>query len=316
MRSVKAWILAGCAICAVGLPAAWGASRMAELNQKSFTVLAGESTWLSAVDGLVDTLNHENGLHVLAVKGNGCLQASADLMNLQQIDMAVLTADCVAYAEAQGLIPNATQKLAYVSRLKALPIVLLTRRTIPNLTALAGLRIATGPAQSAGFATGELLLGGLDLPFTRVAKSGVAAVSALQSGEADAALLVGLDALDGTLDPSKFHALGLNAPAQTKTVYAPALLTATDLKGLLTDQSSLETVSTALALAVVNWKAGSPQAEKVKFFSDQYFAATANLGDAGDSVAIPNWQRHQTSSQALEALDTQQQDNQSQGDGP
>jgi len=316
MNKAKAGIIASCAIFALNLPAAWAASRVAELNQKTFTILASEQAWLPDVAAIAQSLNHEDGLHVLSVNGDGCLQSGSDVLNLQNIDMAVLTVDCVAYAEAQGLLPKASQKLAYISRLKALPIVLITRRNVQNVTALAGLRIATGPAESNGFATGELLLGGMDLPFVRVAQSGANAIAALKAGNADAALLVGLDALDGTLDPSTFHALGLNAPVMTKAVYAPMLLNAGELKGLADTQPSLETVSTALALTIVNWKSGTPQADKMKFFSDHYFAAATALGDGETAVAIPNWQRHQTSNQALQALDTLQHNNQSQGDGP
>lgn len=292
--------------CLAGLVATPGftASRIAKINQNSFTVLATEAQWLPRVDDIAARLNHQNGLHILPVKGDGCIQGSADLLNLDQIDMAVLTVDCATYAESQGLLPNATRKLAYVSRLKALPIVIVTRRDIANLTSLAGLRIATGPVQSSGFATGELLLGSVGLPFTRVPKSGTDAVEALKSGNADAALLVGLDALDGTLDPGKFQVIGLTSPLRMEDVYAPALLSPPDLKGLLPEGRTLETVSTALALAILNWPANTPQSQKMQVFAKEFFATAANSETPEAlSANIPNWQRHFTSVRALEALD-------------
>lgn len=296
-------IVVSCALAGlVSLPSV-AATRVSQINQRSFTILAAESQWLPTVEDIAQQLNHREGLHILPVRGDGCVQASADLLHLQQIDMAIVTADCVAYAEAQGLLPDATRKLAYVARLKSLPIIIVTRRDISNITALAGLRIATGPVQSAGFSTGEVLLGGLGLPFTRVAKSNTEALIALKNGSADAALLVGLDALDGSLDPSKFHAIGVSAPVRADQVYAPALLNSDDLKGLPIAGLTLETVSTALALAIVNWPAGSEQSRKMQVFATQYFDLAADQA-ASDPVSamIPNWQRHLTSVQALEAL--------------
>jgi uncharacterized protein len=242
-------------------------------------------------------------LRVIPMEGTGCIDSAADILQLTQVDMALITADCLSYAEQQGLIPKAGEKLAYVTRVKNLPLLLVAGKNVPNLTALAGKRIATGTANSAGFASGEIVLGGLGLPFLRVPLSGAAAIAALQKGEADAVLLQGLDALDGSLDGREFHVLGLTTSQTSGRSQLPALVEAADLKGLLPKGEVLETVSTALVLMVFKWPENSAKATKIKLFSQIYFEKEA----AGEqslelSTEVPGLQRHEAAMRALKAL--------------
>jgi hypothetical protein len=92
------------------------------------------------------------------------------------------------------------------------------------------------------------------------------------------------------------------------------------LKGLLAGSGSLETVSTALVLAVFDWPAKSAKAEKIKLFSAAYFEKQALSQDASQlSASVPGWQRYATSQNALEALTIElpeQPTTLQQGDGP
>jgi uncharacterized protein len=292
-----------CAASSVATASAYAQTRLADINQKTLTLLAGEPAWFPDTLSISQALTYEGEVRVMPLLGQGCIESIGDVLQLTLVDVVMLSADCVEYAERQNLVQNAPKKLTYIARVKVLPILLLTRRDIPNLTALAGRRIATGPAHSATFASGELLLGGLELPFTRVAQSGVEAIKLLESGAADAVLLQGTDALDGRLDPKRYHLLGLAAPQSLTTTFAPVLLEAASLKGLNGEQESLETVSTSLLLAAYNWPAQSAKAKKIEQFSDTYFAQQA-LGDGALelSATVPGWQRNDTSQRALETL--------------
>ncbi len=311
-----------CVVVASGLVASVAAAqpRLADINQKTLTLLSGEPGWFPEVLAIATELNHEQGLRILPMQGAGCIEAAADVLQLTQVDIALLSSDCVDYAEQQGLLPKASQKLAYIARVKSLPLLIVTRADVPNLTALAGKRIVTGAANSAGFASGEILLGGLGLPFIRVPKSGAEGIVLLKSGAADAVLLEGLDALDGTLDPQRFHVLGLTTTQSSTTSHVPALIEASELKGLLPEGGTLETVSTALVLAVFNWPEKSAKAAKIKLFSAAYFAQQAMSENSAQlSAMVPGWRRHSISQNALEALDTELPEQPAtfqQGDGP
>jgi uncharacterized protein len=313
-------------VCSVLVAAGWFSStafaqpRFADINKKTITLLAGEPGWFPQAVSIADSLALEQGLRVLTMQGTGCIESVADLLQLTQVDAGLLSADCVDYAEQQGLLPQASKKLAYIARIRPLPIIIVTRLDVANLTALAGKRIATGKADSAAFASGEILLGGLGLPFVRVAKSGAEAIALLKADAADAVLLQGLEALDGSLDPQRYHVLGLTTTQSSTQSHVPALVDAAQLKGLLPKGGALETVSTALVLAVFNWPPETAKAAKIKLFSSAYMAQTALGEDALQlSASVPGWQRLETSQKALEALTiepTPQINTSQQGDGP
>jgi hypothetical protein len=289
-----------------------------DVNSKSVGVVAGDDAWLPRVIDLSRQIDNEQGLRVLPIASAGCMQSAADVLRLDHVDAALLTIDCVAYAQAQGLLPNAMRKLAYVARVEALPIVLITRKNITTLTALAGKRIATGPAHTAAFATGELVLGGMGLPFRRVAKSGASALSALENGEADAVLLLGLEHLSSRFNVDGFHALGLAAPAALAEVYSPILLPPEKLRGLAKGQD-FETITTALTLVALQKPRNAIQQKRLTLFSSVYFEQQQALGNAAQlSTTLAGWQRQASSALALQALDTTtlQPENFQQGDGP
>lgn len=294
-------------LLAVAIPvSAQAQPHLADINKKTITLLAGEAAWFAQAQTIADHVAHEQGLRVIPMQGTGCVDAAADVLQLTQVDMALISSDCLSYVEQQGLLPKASQKLAYVARIKSLPLILITRKDVPNLTSLAGKRIATGPANSAGFASGEILLGGLGLPFVRVPQDGKAAVAALKKGDADAVLLQGFDALDGSLDPAMFRVLGLTTSQNSGAAHVPALIDAKDLQGLLPLGQSLETVSTALVLTVFKWPASSPKAAKIKLFSSVYFEKEAFGDNAAQlSTLVPGLERHSSATRAFEALQTE-----------
>jgi ABC-type amino acid transport substrate-binding protein len=292
------------------------AANLSEINQKTVTLLAGESAWFGIARDISKSLAHDGGLQVLPMQADGCIAATGHLMQLTQVDVALLTTDCVDYAAQQGLVEQPQRKLAYVSRVAPLPLLLVTRKTVTSITALAGKRIATGPANSAEFASGELLLGGLGVPFQRVARSGPGAVDALKTGQADAALLLGLAAIDGSLDAKLFHVLQLDATTPVSS-HAPALVTAAELRGLAGDTPVIETVSTSLVLAVFNWSPQSSKGQKVKSFSQAYFSQDFPDGAAAQvSATVSGWQRHRASALVLENLTDTQSKAFQEGDGP
>ncbi len=306
-----------CGVLFVG--SAMAQPQLVEINKKTITLLAGEPAWFSQAQSIAGEVALTQGLRVIPMQGTGCVDAAADVLQLTQVDVALLSSDCLAYVEQQGLLPNASEKLAYIARVKSVPLVMITRIDVPNLTALAGKRIATGPANSAGFASGEILLGSLGLPFVRVPQDGTSAVAALQRGEADAVLLQGFEALDGSLDPAKFRVLGLSTAQGSGIAHAPALVEAADLQGLLPEGQTLETVSTALVLAVFKWPESSPKAAKIKLFSSVYFEKEA-FGDKASelSTSVPGLTRYEAATRALEDLQTNNPDPTAlqQGDGP
>jgi TRAP-type uncharacterized transport system substrate-binding protein len=282
-----------------------------KLNQNTVMVLAGENRWLPQTSQITYALAHENGLKLLAVQGSGCVESAADLMQLSTIDAAVLTADCVRYAQAQGLLPAFGKDLAYVARLAELPIYIVTKSENKTLTSLAGQRIATGPAHSAIFATGELLLGGMGLPFSRIPKSDDEALSLLAEGHADAVLMLGSFAANTELDPARFHVIGLTAPLEIVNDYAPVVLQGTAFQGLAA--ADIETITTPLLLMT---RQTTAPANKMKAFVSAFVDLQSQATDAPAPLKpVSGWRRDLTATQILKQRKLEPEKTKQQGEG-
>lgn len=227
------------------------ASGKAEARTVALHVLAGEPEWLSILVKLAEEIEHRDGLRLIPAVGRGSLQSLADLGNLPQTDAALVTADSLDYAKAQGLLRGERYQFSYIARLAVLPIVLVTHRSIGSLTLLANKKLCTGAAQSANFATGELIFSALGVPFVRVAKSEAEGLRALQRGEADGALLLGTEALNNGIALTNHHILPLPVPQGLEAVYAPHKLDRKDLPSLPQDAPPLDTIAVDLLLATL-----------------------------------------------------------------
>ncbi len=282
------------------------ADRLKDINQNTIGIMAGEPEWLPLVQDVAKTLNHHEGLRVLPIAGEGGIQSVSDLMNIDGIDVALISADSVAYAKAQGLVPPGSEKIAYLARMGSIKVLLVARNDTAGLTALAGKRIATGPAQSSGFATGELILGALDLPFTRVPADGTGAIAALEQGEADAALVLGTQNLTALKKPSEYKIIPLPLPKDIEGNYAPAIVANTEIERFGMTGGPVDTISTPLVLAVFNWSDKNPHSESLYTFNKALLDA-ANLPDTDAqwiknnlAAEVPNIVRHFSAKRALE----------------
>jgi uncharacterized protein len=267
----------------------------AEARATALHILAGEPEWMPFATSLAEELDHAHELRLVPTQGRGSLQSLADLMHLQGADAAIVSADTLAYADAQGLLAPAHTRFSYVARLQTLPVVLVTHTSIPSLTALANKRVCTGPAQSAAFATGELVFGTLGVPFVRVPKSHGEGLAALLRGEADGALLLGTDALNNTAALGNYHILPLPLPQGLETVYETHRLDQTDLPGLPASSPKLDTIATALVLATSTARRNAEQNAAMTQLIAELFNGPKQLpwiANANPAGNVPGWQRN------------------------
>jgi hypothetical protein len=291
-------VLAGAVLTAVLHTNAAQAEGVSNAHMRdTVALMAGEPGWINPVAGLARGLNHRNGLRVMPVAGDGSVQALHDLALRDHVDAALIPADTLTYAEGMGLV-SAGSRPAYVRSAGQLPILLVTRTDISTITGLAGKRISTGPAQSAAFATGEVLFGALGIPFTRVARANELALEALASGEADAALLVGRGQGLDRIDPKQFHVLGLPVPAGLEGLYQPVAFDTTIAGPLSAAGSDPETLSVPLMLAIADWPRGDSHLPLLGRFAQalgQQLSKTP-LDDivlAGEDLSqVAGWTRH------------------------
>jgi hypothetical protein len=267
----------------------------AEPEERGFTILVGESSWVGDAQFLAKSLDHERALRVLPVLGQGSIQAMQDLTQFSMLDSALVSSDSLPYIKAQNLLGADEQKFTYVTTIRPLPIILIAHKKISNISALAGKRIATGPAYSANFATGELVLGSLEIPFLRVAQSQDQAIEALANGKADAALVLGTPKNLGRLQAGEFHILPITMPVELSKTYSHKTLTSRDAPNLLTATQKIESIATELLLAVNDQHFDAAQRARLKQFEAEIFKQSKIAA----TTQVEGWERQQDAQSQL-----------------
>ena len=267
----------------------------AQTAETSFTILVGEPSWIADAQLLAKSLDHEGALRVLPVLGEGSIQAMQDITQFSALDSALVTSDSLAYVKAQNLLGADEQKFSYITAIKPLPIMLIARKNIANNTALAGKRIATGPAYSASFATGEMVFGAMEIPFLRVAQTQDAAIESLANGKADAALVLGTPKNLSRLQAGDFHILPIVMPTELTQTYSRNTLSNKDAPNLLANNQKIESISTQLLLAVNDQHFDAGQRNRLKQFETEIFKQ-ANFAS---KAQVEGWARQQDAQNQL-----------------
>lgn len=265
-----------------------GFAQAGQNSKTSVGILVSEPEWLPQASNMAKAIDNEDHLRVLPIMGAGGLQALKDLSQLPSVDATLVAADSLVYAKTQNLVD---EKIAYITSVGPLPVILVARRGLENVTMLAGKRIATGPAQSSGFATGEMLFGALEIPFLRVPVQGHSAIDAVLAGKADAALVLGSDVANKALQDERFHLISLPLPPQLSETYHVSTLTVNGKK--------IETVATTLMLAVFDWPRSSPRYATLQRFEKQLMQMPKNEISALFENDVAGWTRHSSAEKLL-----------------
>jgi hypothetical protein len=296
--------IVACVMAVLAMPVT-AASKSFTLNNNTLGIMAGEPQWLPVVRTLARDLNHKQGLRLLPVLGEGSVQAVSDVLRLDGIDAALIPSDSIHYANTQGLLGKDSGKVTFLARLGTLKLALVTRKSTTSLQELEGKRIATGPAQSAGFAAGEWIFGSHGISFVRVAASGADALNSLVRKEADAALVMGTDDLRRMPNPENYHVLSIPMTENLQEIYAPALLSADEQGAIGADTQPIETVSAALVLAVFNWDERNAHSDALGRLAEALLESSQTSGKNNKpynlAADVPGIARHVAAIRALDA---------------
>lgn len=246
----------------------------------------------------------ERDLRVLPVIGHGPVEAVRDLLYLRGIDASIVPSDTVAYMRKEGLIEDVEKKVTYIARLGSAQLHVIARKDIASLQDLAGKRINVGTASEGRFVTASLLFNSLGITFSSVDGSEAEAAKLLESGKADAIVLVAPQPSPVAEELARaggFKLLSVTGNDELNEIYSPAMLTAKSYQGLVPEGSVTETLSVSYAVAVFNWKKGTDRYYKLKKFADVLYSGIGDLqaghwqaawNDVNLSADLPGWTRY------------------------
>jgi TRAP-type uncharacterized transport system substrate-binding protein len=253
---------------------------------------------------LATLMEAERDLRVLPVMGRGPVEALRDLIYLRGIDASIIPSDTVAYMKREGLVEDIDQKVTYIARLGTAQLHVIARKDVATLKDLAGKKINIGAASEARFVSASMVFGSLGISYTPVEGRESDAAKLLESGKADAVVLL-------TPQPSPvaeelaraggFRLLNVTGNDELNQIYAPAMLTAKSYHGLAQDGGMTETLGVSYAVAVFNWKKGTDRYYKLRKFADVLFSGIGDLqtgkwqaswNDVNLSADLPGWTRY------------------------
>ncbi len=283
--------------------------RSLKLNQSTVGLLASQPSLSEDVLEMANAMDHTDGLRVLPIIGRGSLQSINDLLFLRGVDVALLSSDSLTYVKQNNLYKDETGKLAYLAKLANLNVIILARKEIGVIEDLPGMRIATGPANSDEFVAAELVFGALGTNYERVPTTGKNSLAALLDGRIDAAVFTGSDSyavLNSVKTSSGLHILSLSLPESLAEVYSPAILSHEDFPNFIAEGTAIETIASALILAVFDWPDRTERFYKLRKFNkallSTYLASRNEEQSTNFSAAVPGWKQYLTARDLMGAI--------------
>lgn len=281
----------------MGLNSAFAADkRSTVLNANAVGVAVSQSALVNDAVTMARTLDHIDSLRVLPIIGSGSLQSLNDLLFLQGVDSAIIASDSLGYARKHGLYSDELARLAYVAKLSNSNVVILARDGVTSISDLAGRKVATGSAETDSFIAADLVFGDAGIQIDRSPLGGRDAIKALRDGTIEAAVFTTAESaaqLAAIEAGSGLHIVPISATQGLAEVYSPAIVEAETFPTIMPQGSAIETVASALVIAVVDWPKGSPNDTKLKRFSQSLFKNyLERLGEdkrTNFTAAVPGW---------------------------
>lgn len=254
------------------------------------------------------------GLRVLPIVGLGSLQNISDLLNVRDVDVAIVQSDALAYLRQRRAVPGAEDRIAYVAKLYDEEIHVLARPDIRGLGDLAGQRVNVDRRGSGTALTASVLFPALGVAVEPMHDDQDTALAKLKRGEIAALMYVAgkparLFAEVGA--GSGLHLLAVPLDPALLETYVPSRLEHTDYPGLVADGGAVDTVAVGAVMAVYNWPPGTERHARLTRFVEALFDELPELRqpprhpkwrDVSLSAQVPGWTRFRAAQLWLQRL--------------
>jgi TRAP-type uncharacterized transport system substrate-binding protein len=259
-------------------PPAWARSAWAATAMPAtIGIMGGEidGTFMRVTTDLTSVLNSDQ-MRVVPIVGKGSLQNIGDLLHLPGVDLALVAADALAYAQANHLYGGDLSKVQYICKLYDNDMHVCARPEINSLAELQGKPVNID-VEGAG---------------TNLSSRAVFKMLGIEPDFRTDEPTIGQDKLRrGEIAANVYFAgkpvrLFVNTPANTglhfipvpsnealEKVYLPGgQLSHTDYPTLVAEDAPVETIGVGVTLAVFGWAPGSTRYRNLVAFVDSFFS--------------------------------------------
>jgi uncharacterized protein len=268
-------------------------------------IMGGEidGTFMRITTDLTSVLNSDT-MRIVPIVGKGSLQNIGDLLHLPGVDLALVAADALAYAQANNLYPKELSKIQYICKLYDNDVHVCARPEIQALSDLQGKPINIDVEGAGTNLTARAVFKTLGIEPVFHTEEPTIGQDRLRRGEIAANVYLGgkpirLFATQPADTGLHFVAVPSN-PELEKTYLPGGAFTHEDYPTLIPAGQTVETIGVGVALAVFAWPQGSTRYKNLVTFVDAFFSDFPALlkpphhpkwHDVNLAAAQPGWTR-------------------------
>jgi TRAP transporter TAXI family solute receptor len=268
-------------------------------------IMGGEidGTFMRVATDLTSVLNSDT-LRVVPIVGKGSLQNLGDLIHLPGVDLALIAADVLAFAQTTHLYPGDLGKIQYICKLYDNDVHVCARDEITALADLQGKPVNIDVEGAGTNLTARAIFKTLGIAPDFRTDEPTIAQDKLRRGELAANIYTaGKPVRLFTSQPanSGLHFVPIPSTPDLERTYLPGgEFTHADYPTLIQGDQTVETMGVGVALAVYGWPAGTRRYRNLVSFVDTFFGKFPELlkpphhpkwHDVNLAAAQPGWTR-------------------------
>ncbi len=273
-------LLTGLSLAALTARPRLGAAAVAQ--PATIGIMGGEidGTFMRIATDLTSVMNSDT-LRVVPIVGKGSLQNLGDLLHLPGVDLALIAADCLAYAQAEHLYPGDLSKVQYICKLYENDLHVCARPEIQVLSDLQGKPVNIDVEGAGTNLTARAVFKTLGIAPEFHTDEPTIGQDRLRRGEIAANVYcAGKPVRLFASQPAGtgLHFIAVPSNAELEKIYLPGgQITNADYPNLVPAEQSVETVGVGVALAVFAWPSKSVRYHNLVTFVDTFFSKFPQL---------------------------------------
>jgi TRAP-type uncharacterized transport system substrate-binding protein len=268
-------------------------------------IMGGEidGTFMRITTDLTSVLNSDD-FRVVPIVGKGSLQNLGDLLHLPGVDLALIAADVLAFAQATQLYPTEIVKVQYICKLYDNDMHVCARPEIHSLSDLQGKPVNIDVEGAGTNLTARTVFKTLGIQPDLRTDEPTIAQDKLRHGAIAANIYLGgrpIRLFATQPADTGLHMVAVPSTPELEKTYLPAgQLTHADYPTLIPEGQTVETIGVGVTLAAFGWKPGTIRYRNLVTFVDKFFTNFPNLlkpphhpkwHDVNLSAEQPGWVR-------------------------
>jgi TRAP transporter TAXI family solute receptor len=245
-------------------------------------IMGGEidGTFMRIATDLTSVLNSDE-LRVVPIVGKGSLQNLGDLLHLPGVDLALVAADALAYAQTTHLYSDDINKVQYICKLYDNDVHVCARPEIQAMSDLQGKPVNIDVEGAGTNLTARAIFKALGIAPDLHTEEPTIAQDKLRRGEIAANIYTGgkpIRLFATQPADTGLHFIAIPSNLELEKTYLPGgQLTHADYPTLIPADQTVETIGVGVTLAAFGWRPGTPRYQNLVAFVDGFFTRFPEL---------------------------------------